>query len=198
MQITDEIFYHIKKDNYKIEEWEVNNEIDWTNRKSNFIETIFGLDLEMPFQGSKMSYRKANDELLKIPLPQRNNHLFEFYNFGNYALNKTSMMLRELILEEYRNEKCQHLPSRLNSIWLCHKDNIDYWIKALQIENYKIYKVKATGNAHIASESNLYSDVMNINQYRAMAEKYWKDNQDISIDTEIIFEGKIKVIERIK
>ena len=198
MQIENEIFYHIKKDDLKIEEWEENNEIDWTNRKNNFIETIFGLDLNMPFQGTKMSYRKANEELYKIPEAQRNEHLFQFYNFGNYALNKTSMMLRELVLEEYRSKNCQHLPSRLNCIWLCKETNIEYWIKALQIQTYKIYKVQITGNAHIASESNLYSDVMNINQYREMAKQYWDETQTFSVDSEIIFEGKIKVLEKIK
>lgn len=197
MEVENENFYHIKKDDFKLEEWKVGNEIDWTNRKSNFIETVFGLDLEMPFQGSKMSYRKAHEEFLKIPLPQRNSHLFEFYDFGNYALNKTSMMLRELILEEYRIQKCPHLPSRMSSIWLCFQENIDYWIKALQVSTYAIYKVRVTGEAHIASERNLYSDVMNINQYRAMAVEYWKENQHISFDTEIIFEGKIRVLERI-
>ena len=198
MKLNNRVYYHIKRANTPSEDWKVSNTFNWNSRKNNFVKEIFDVDLKMQFRGDKMSYRNANDRLLGLSSREKDNHLFDFYNFGSFALNKTSMMLREVIFENYRIENCQHLPSRHSSLWVCNQNSIDYWCKALQINSYDIYKVRLTGISHKASEKNLYSDVINVNQHLEMAKKYWSENQPDLLDTEIIFDGIIEVVEKIK
>ncbi len=108
------------------------------------------------------------------------------------------MILREVILENHRKEYYPNLPSRANCIWVCENTSIDFWIKSLQIKDFEIFKLRLTGASHRASEKNLISDVLNFCQYSKMAQEYWSPNQDSGLDSEIIFDGQIEVLEILK
>jgi hypothetical protein len=198
MELNKQVFYHIKKKNSCTNDWCVGNEFDWNSRANEFIKNLYEMDLRMPTDIGNISYRKAVEYLMSKDVDYRNQKLFNYYNFGNFALNKTSMILREVIIENHRKEYYPNLPSRANCIWVCEKTSIDYWVKSLQIQEYELFKLRLTGSSHQASEKNLISDVLNFCQYSNMAEEYWKQNQSCGLDSEIIFDGHIEILEKCK
>ncbi|WP_312285910.1 DUF2441 domain-containing protein [Chryseobacterium gleum] len=194
MEVKDEIFYHIQKKGSYGNEWVIKNKFYWNSRPNKFIETLFGIDLRIPYQNKMVPYRQAYEKNFTGFIKSDNMELINFFNFSNFALNKNSMMLRELILENYRKDNFPELPSRYNSIWVCKEDNLDYWIKALQINDYNVFQLKLTGVMHISTEKSLYSDVLNVHQYQELAKKYWSQDQVWENDSEALFDGLIEII----
>lgn len=195
MDIENEQFFHIKRKESLSNEWEVGNKFHWDSRKNHFIENIYSMDLRFPDTSSRVSYRKAYETLLKLPDVVKEKRLFSYFDFTNFALNKTSMMLREMALENYRRDFCPELPSRSRAIWVCKKDGVEYWKRALQTYNTVTLKLKLNGVMHVASEKSLYSDVLNVYQYMDQAKKYWAKNQSWSQDSEGVFDGEIEILE---
>jgi Protein of unknown function (DUF2441) len=194
MEVKEELFYHIQKKGIYGNEWTVENKFYWNSRPNKFIETLFGMDLRIPYQNKMVPYRQAYKKNFNGFIKRDNAELINFFNFANFALNRNSMMLRELILENYRKDNFPELPSRYNSIWVCKENNLDYWIKALQINDYNIFQLKLTGVMHISTEKSLYSDVLNVHQYQELAKKYWSQEQGWENDSEGLFDGLIEII----
>ncbi|WP_186755964.1 DUF2441 domain-containing protein [Echinicola salinicaeni] len=197
MKIENKEFFHLKRSATITKEWELGNKFHWNSRPNNFSKNIFSMDLRFPQVKDKVPYRTAYENLLKLPDSEKNKRLYSYFHFTNFALNKTSMMLREIVLENYRKENCPHLPSRHNAIWICQKEGVEYWKNALQTDNTVTYKIRLNGEMHVASEKSLYSDVQNVNQYLEQAELYWTPNQKWTIDAEGIFDGEIEILEKI-
>lgn len=196
MEIDNLELFHIAKQPSNYQPWAEGDEIDWGNRDNLFTRNLFSSDLRYPDPThGPTSYRKAYESLLQKSLAEKNSQLFSYFDFSNYALNKTSMMLREIVLESYRKNHKPELPSRWNCIWLCSGEGVDYWVNALQISDYKVYRVQVSGACHVSLDEHLYSDILNVDQYFEMAQRYWKGQASISPDSEIIFNGKLTVLE---
>jgi hypothetical protein len=194
MEINNKEFFHLKRTDTNSDYWEVGSKFHWNSRPNHFGMNLFSLDLNFPLDSGKVPYRKAYEKLLSLPDIEKNKRLFSYFQFTNFALNRTSMMLREVVFEEYRKENCPNLPSRRNSIWVCQENAINYWKNALQTYNPVAYKLRLNGEMHVASEESLYSDVQNVDQYFDQAKKYWTPNQPWTIDAEGIFDGEIEVL----
>lgn len=198
MKITNETYYHIKIAQSPDEGWSVGNKLNWNkNRKNYFWELLNRIDIRMPFQNQLGTYRQANDIFNGMSASQKSEYAPSFKHFTDFALNKQSTMIRELVFENYRKLNYPSCPSRQSCVWFCTENSIAYWIKALQSPNFSIFKVKLNGEGHFGRDKDLYVDVFNISQYEAMAKEYWKPNQKIEEDTELIFNGEIEIIDRL-
>lgn len=104
---------------------------------------------------------------------------------------------REMALETIRKELYPYEISRFHCLWLCDKQSLPYWIGQLP---GKVYRVSATGIIFESSDNYLsgedereYEDIKN------GCYKYWEAPFDTELDTlkkEYLFQGKIKVLER--
>ncbi len=115
------------------------------------------------------------------------------YEIANHFL----MLSRELIFEEVRIEKFNDAPSRHRCLWLLRaKEDAGVWWNTLTCgAESKILKIRATGKAHVADAGLLLGDSEPLAQTYAKAEKYWKGEVSDHPQMEIIFEGKLEVIE---
>lgn len=118
------------------------------------------------------------------------------YEIANHFL----MLSRELIFEDVRFKFCNDAPSRHRCIWLLKaKEDADFWWNRLSCgEESQILKIKATGKSHVADAGLLLGDSEPLAQTYAKAEKYWKGEFSDHPEMEIIFEGKLEVIETLK
>lgn len=110
--------------------------------------------------------------------------------------------IREEIFENIRKAKFQHLPSRKNCIWVCTYEDLKHWWRTFKKEDdkfgvvrKKVLKLELDGHFHKADGCFLEADTYGISDYENMATKYW--NGEIKSDTEleILFLGKLTVIE---
>ena len=102
-----------------------------------------------------------------------------------------------MALETIRKELYPYEISRFHCLWLCDKQSLPYWIGQLP---GKVYRVSATGIIFESSDNYLsgedereYEDIKN------GCYKYWEAPFDTELDTlkkEYLFQGKIKVLER--
>lgn len=101
---------------------------------------------------------------------------------------------REVIYENSRKNKYHYLPSRMHSIWLCDKEDIESWQYQLG-DNTKTYEVNVTGTLFKTSDIYLSRLNSSINDSLNMAEKYWNhDSKPLGGNTEYLFQGDVKVI----
>ena len=109
---------------------------------------------------------------------------------------------REMVLEEVRYKLYSDRPSRYKCIWLCSEEEIDNWLNLLKVEdnNYQIYKVRTYREPFLTNENLLPTPSMSKELMYECAQKYWNPtNEDLSINgTEYIYEGKIKLLKRVK
>lgn len=104
---------------------------------------------------------------------------------------------REMALEVIRKEKYPRLISRFHCIWLSDKDTLPYWIGQLP---GKVFRVSATGIIFESSDSFLCGEEdRSYQEIKNDCYKYWEAPFKTETDflkKEILFQGKIKVLER--
>ena len=112
-----------------------------------------------------------------------------------------STLQRELVLEEVRKRFFPELPSRKNALYLCDHNQLEYWKDELTIKgkNIDLFKVEVTGNLFKSSDILLPDNSESINTMFEQAKKYWEaDLTNISDEeTEYLFNGKVKILEKI-
>jgi hypothetical protein len=205
-------YYHIKKlaSNYKsiIPE----NKYNWKNGQ----EMIFGQLYNLFFESYTRNEHRMTGKnqkfyiswLLNHIISVRNNksekideieNLYEDNNkillLSAKALWTTSLIIRELIFEEVRRDQFQNYPSRQKCIWLIKTiEGVDYWKEKIKGE---IFRVKFTGKIHVGNNKFLNADTFSLNQMRKNAFLYWSGVGSEELADEIIFEGVVKVLERL-
>ena len=115
------------------------------------------------------------------------------------SLRNSITTCRELIFESIRKEFYPELPSRQKCIWLIqdNKESLEFWKKTIRSEHQKIFRVSIEGNIHRASHKWLIRGTYSLNKWYELAHNYWKGKDSGEIDDEILYEGKIKIIEEI-
>lgn len=107
---------------------------------------------------------------------------------------------RELIWEDIRAARYPEKPSRKKCLWLAEgEDNLNYWLSKLGSANdLLVFRVEVDeGITHDASDEHLMSDNMAYNEAIAMAECYWNGEISNPIAKEVLFEGRLRVLEHI-
>lgn len=110
------------------------------------------------------------------------------------------IMNREKSLEEVRKEKYSNLPSRFHSIWVCDKENLDFWLEKINVDS-SIFKVLLNGELFKSSDSFLPNDGETIYNQKIQAETYWNPIFKEEVEergSEYLFQGKVKILELYK
>lgn len=100
-------------------------------------------------------------------------------------------------MEEIRKEFYPKLPSRQKCIWLCRKDQINYWIDKIS-GNIEIFEIKTFGTPFKSRNSLLPLPSDTYNRILKKSKLYWNENNNINNeDDEYLYVGKIKIINKI-
>lgn len=115
------------------------------------------------------------------------------------CLGQSMRIIRELIFESIRKECYPHLPSRHNCIWLIpdDKQSLDFWKKLVHGNNKRIFRVETEGTIHRAANKWLIAGTIPLNEINSLAHNYWKGNDAGGLEDEILFIGKLKIIEEL-
>ncbi len=201
-----ELYYHINKDNTC--NWKVGDEID-LSKEDNFYWQSFSETSELiEINGEKFDvYQIATNAfdayIRKYPPPMK----MKDYHFNSLRTLKETMdslgnavkTVRELAFELVRKDFYPELPSRQKCIWLIPDDkkSLEYWKNVIQNKDKRIFKITVNGKIHRAAPKWLNGGTFSLNKWTSMAHSYWQGEESGNIEDEILFEGKIKIIEEI-
>ena len=120
-------------------------------------------------------------------------------------LEETSVAMREVKLEEYRRKNHPELPSRLHSIWFTDPSCLKFWEEDLHKNNNKgnltLYKLQVNGNVFKSRSFYLPRTYFTEKQMYDQAKFYWEPQMDSNMDyydVEYLFQGKVKILEKVK
>ena len=138
----------------------------------------------------------------KIPVVE------EIYaNPGNYDADTlehhTSVALRELSLEEVRQEKYPHYPSRMGCLYVSRTlEEAENWGKFfadIGRPTYHIVKLDVAGNCFVGDATRCFRGQLTKEENRRLAEHYWAHQEsDETAVCEILVSGQITVAEIVK
>ena len=200
-----ETFYRIENINSN---WQIGDVIDIGKEDNNYWKSFLEKSLFMELNGEKFDYsfivRRASELYFKnIPPPVKmTGYHFKPLQTLNETINMLSMahrLIRELVFESIRKEFYPELPSRQKCIWLIpdNEKSLEFWNNKLHNKHQRIFKVTVDGNIHRAAQKWLEGGTISLNNWYKLAHSYWKGESIGSIEDEILFEGKIKIIEEV-
>lgn len=118
---------------------------------------------------------------------------------------RTSVALRELALEEVRQKKYPHYPSRMSCLYASETfEEAENWGKFFaQIgrPTYCIVKLEVKGNCFIGNATKCFDGQTDKEENLRLAEIYWEsksDNSDERPIYEMLVDGHITVVEIVK
>ena len=190
-----ENLYHIHRKNCKDELWKVGNEFEvglenniFFDFSLNFNSLILINNQKYPFFAVYDYYKEQRDIENQINL----------LNTSKDFINEYQLLIRELGMEEIRKNFYPHLPSRQKCIWLCRKNQINYWKKfisgKLEIFEIEIFDIPfKSRNSLISLPSDSYNTILD------KAQLYWSEiNYIDNEDDEYLYVGKLKIISKIE
>lgn len=115
------------------------------------------------------------------------------------CLGQSIRTIRELLFESVRKEFYPELPSRQNCLWLTTDDqnSLEFWKKSVYGEKKRVFRVKTEGITHRAANKWLITGTIPLNEIISKAHNYWKGDDAGGIEDEILFVGKLKIIEEL-
>lgn len=201
MQVENKTMYHIHTPNKYDEMWQEGNEL--------IIDANFYSEcgLSIPYfntdvvcsDGSLISIvgplRKYLDEGIEKLTMEEIKTIFEDVYRILYNNNRTKC---EAALEICRREKFKLCPSRLHSLWVTDKDNLDYWLNILN--GKEIYELNLTGTLFKTSDIYIPDDNLSLVQAIKAAESYWNPNftEEAEEKKEYLFQGTALIKRKIK
>ena len=117
----------------------------------------------------------------------------------------TAVALRELALEEIRQEKYPQYPSRMSCLYVSktfeEADNWGNFFAQIGRPTYSIVKLKINGNCFIGDATKCFKGTTGKEENLRLAEIYWENKIDVSNEQpiiEMLVDGNITVIEILK
>ncbi|MDK8641324.1 DUF2441 domain-containing protein [Niallia taxi] len=103
---------------------------------------------------------------------------------------------KEYVFEQTRMNINNELPSRWKCLWLTEENNKDYWNKYYTDVEYKLLKLKVTGNIFIADAYWVETEKpIPLEHVGQRAIHYWNGDIFRNGKQEILFEGTAEVID---
>lgn len=208
-------YFHIQRINGIRKEWDINDTATTErNQFNDFFQDILS-GIERQANGNKLipNSEKIIYDTTINELDQASENYEKLFNktLNQYlSLRTTASQLfeshlqylkyiREEIFENTRKQINSELPSRKKCLWICKKDELEYWWN--EISNTKPKKIieielEKEGKIHIADGELIKSENYSINEFNEMSNKYWKGEINNKSVIEILFEGKFKVINK--
>ena len=122
---------------------------------------------------------------------------------GTELEHHTAVALRELALEEVRQARFPHYPSRLGCLYASNTlEESERWFEYFQSlgrPTFQIVKVAVRGSRFAGDAAKCFSGCPDRKKNLALAEKYWQNEpSDDPQITEILVSGDIEVVEILK
>lgn len=201
MKINNEVFYHIHTIGGGYDSlWAPGNEFKVGNTKRNkFIEYFDTARIGVEFEkGRTVPMSSAINKFLNLPIETQREQFPICLQQAAKAIKEMGTFIRETIFEEIRRNEFPTLPSRMQCIWVCEEEDIQYWSDKLHAGEKAIFKISLTGVMHRANPENLVSDSIEHNLLREHARQYWKANDlENTPAHEVLFEGDVFVHKRL-
>ena len=199
MFVEDKEMYHIHTSNKYDELWVPGNTI--------VVDDSFKSHFRKMFEMTMIGILNPSDELVPIDIIMKEclkrddieiEQYKELIDMAAEIIHNMSLKERENTLELVRQQKFPHLPSRNSSIWLTDEKDLEYWQEQLG-KQQEIFKVSATGNLFKTTARLLPSRKTIQPEMYNQAKAYW-EAKDLKEDDNIeyLFQGKLKLLERIK
>ncbi len=120
-------------------------------------------------------------------------------NEASDSLGNLMRIVRELVFENIRKEYYPDLPSRHKCIWLIPDDNesFRFWKSILKSKSQRVFKVIVKGKIHRASQKWLVGGTIPLNEIYLMANKFWNSDEAGDYEDEILFVGKMTILEEL-
>jgi hypothetical protein len=196
-------YYHINNNNNC--NWKIGDEIVLGKEDNYYWQSLKKKDDDIEINGEIFDVYKIADAAFgaysgkyRPPLKMKGYHFNPLRTLKETldSLGNAIKINRELVFESIRNEFYPELPSRQKCIWLIpeNEKSLEFWKKIIQNENQRIFKVTINGIIHRASQKWLVGGTFSLNRWYTLAHSYWKGEDSGSIEDEILFEGKIKII----
>ena len=201
MQVENKTMFHIHTPNEYDEMWQEGNELiidDNFYSECGLSIPYFNTDV-VSSDGSLISIvgplRKYLDEGIEKLTMEEIKTIFEDVYRILYNNNRTKC---EAALEICRREKFKLCPSRLHSLWVTDKDNLDYWLNILN--GKEIYELNLTGTLFKTSDIYIPDDNLSLVQAIKAAESYWNPNftEEAEEKKEYLFQGTALIKRKIK
>jgi len=209
-------YYHIQELNFDKTEWKKGDEFVFDESKQNYFTQLLIKDL-----GDFKTVRE--NKIRKIGLIKYiNNYLLDYIDkeyseeqvyYKNQFLEKIIFELKdslsqyikwiqEDIFEQIRISHFSSLPSRRHCIWVCKRNQLTKWWSIFcsrdnkfRTTKKKILKLELKGKFHTADGLMIDSDTYKIEDFKTRALKYWEGIIESENEIEILFMGKVKVLE---
>lgn len=194
------IFYHIHKiqDNYLEKLWKVGNKIT-VGKDDNY---FFKLSRE--FEPKFMEIENVKNvpwnnvyEHYKITHQLTEEKSYMLLENARQIISEYQMLIREIVYEDVRKKEFNNLPSRQKCIWLCKKEQVEFWKKNIG-GTLKIFKVKIEGNAFKSNNDMIVAPSESYNKIVEMAKKYWSYNNKVENEKdEYLYIGSLEILEEL-
>lgn len=199
-------YYHIN--NHPDCTWKAGDEVYFGHENNKFWRSFLEKGSYINLNGDK----RPADQVIKYALnayayddpvpPQMNGYRFNpvfTLKEATDCLGRSMTIIRELTFESTRKEFYPHLPSRHNCIWLTldDKQSLKFWKSLVHGSIKRIFRVETDGKIHRAANKWLIAGTIPLNEINLMAHNYWKGSDAGGLEDEILFTGKLKIIEEL-
>lgn len=204
MIVKDKIMYHYHKLNHHDSIWTPGNELTVDQNFNSHIGNVL-TDFNTSVVMSDNSLQTF-DRVLGYYLKDNNIEdvdkalLKQILSESKRIIGAINVYNREHALEEVRKKFFPSLPSRLHSIWVCEKSQLDFWENNLK-GKLVLYKVKLNGTLFHSSDLFLPDETLTISEMMEDAKRYWTPNfktKAEKLSSEFLFQGEVKVLEKVK
>lgn len=201
-----ETYYHIN--NNPDCDWKVGDEI-FLGVEDNYMWRTFAekgdfIELNGKKYSSDMVARHAFDVYTgqqPAPLQMKGYHFNLIYTLKETmdSLGNSLRIIRELAFESIRKEFYPELPSRHKCIWLIpdNEQSFSFWKNTLPGKNQRIFKIAVDGKTHRAAQKWLIGGTFSLNETKSKAHSYWKGEDAGNIEDEVLFTGRIRILEEL-
>lgn len=178
-----------------------------TNRDFKLGEKIhFGNETNGQMKIFDFSFNEYGKPLHELGFKKAKKGIFKNKNLEMkmaIALQNYDLFMREIALEEVRNEKYPNLPSRFKCMYL--SETKEETLKNLEIMSkkgqgqFQAIALKLCGELFYVKECGIGRLGVSFNEYKKLAEKFWSQNQHSAEKIkEILFVGDAEVVEILK
>ena len=188
--------------------WKVGDEVYFGNEYNNMWRSFLEKGAYINLNGEK----RPADQVIRyalnayaynepVPLQMKGYRFNPVFTLkeATDCLGESMRIIRELTFEAIRKEFYPELPSRHNCIWLIpdDKQSLEFWKNLVHGNNKRIFRVETDGIIHRAAQKWLMTGTIPLNEINSLAHNYWKGNDAGGLEDEILFIGKLKIIEEL-
>ena len=203
MEVKDKVMYHFHKTGIYDNIWKVGNTITIDDNFNSSLASGSISDFNTNGLGEYENVSLGNviQEYLEGEVSKdKFNQIISLFKTREELI----IFKREMALEEIRKTYFSSLPSRKHCIWVTDKQGIEFWRKNLKPSknakfNLILYSVSLNGTIFKTNEMFLPGDNLNYNDCLKASFDYWNPDFSISSEStdEYLFQGKVKIIDRI-